>query len=366
MARERISIVVPAHNEEACLPQLYRELAQVFEGEGYDWELIVVDDGSTDGTSGVIEELAAADPRVRGVHLARNFGQQSALLAGLFASRGTVITMDADLQQPPSVIPEMLRLYEEGFQIVHGVRRDHPRTGWFKRTSSRWFYRVFSFLSRIPMEPGMLDFKLLDRQVVETILELPETDFFLRGVAAWVGFKQARLPYRSDLRRAGVTKYSTRAMVAFAMRGITSFSTFPLRLATYLGLTMTVLSLGYGATVAVRHFFWEHPQPGYASTIVLIAFLMGVQFLLIGVLGEYVGRIHVEVKRRPRFIVARRTGSRAKPTREARSEPEASFGEAAPGPDVRGRTYAGPPGLRPLSDRGPRGPAPPDQGPAGR
>lgn len=153
----------------------------------------------------------------------------------------------------------------------------------------------------------MLDFKLMDRPVVETILSMPESDFFLRGVAAWVGFKQARLPYRSDLRHAGKTKYSTRAMFAFAMRGITSFSTFPLRLATYLGLTMTLLSLGYGGSVIVRHFFWEHPQPGYASTIVLIAFLMGIQFLLIGVLGEYVGRIHVEVKRRPRYIVARQT-----------------------------------------------------------
>ena len=157
------------------------------------------------------------------------------------------------------------------------------------------------------MDPGMLDFKLMDQQVVEAILAMPESDFFLRGLAAWVGFRQARLPYQSELRHSGETKYSMRAMVAFAVRGITSFSTFPLRLATYLGLIMTFLSITYGCAVAIRHFFWEHPQPGYASTIVLIAFLMGVQFLLIGVLGEYVGRIHVEVKRRPRYIVARKT-----------------------------------------------------------
>jgi dolichol-phosphate mannosyltransferase len=315
LAKRLLSIVVPAHNEEGCLVDLHREIVRALqdEAERYRWELIIVDDGSTDRTAEVIEELAEADPRVRGVHLARNFGQQSALLAGLFASRGAVITMDADLQQPPSVLPEMLRLYEQGHQIVHGVRLDHPQIGWFKRTSSRWFYRLFSFLSRVPMEPGMLDFKLMDRQVVETILDMPETDFFLRGVAAWVGYKQARLQYQSDLRRAGETKYSTRAMVAFAMQGITSFSTFPLRLSTYLGLIMTVLSLGYGGFVTIRHFFWEHPQPGYASTVVLIAFLMGVQFLLIGVLGEYVGRIHVEVKRRPRYIVARQTGNRPLP-----------------------------------------------------
>ncbi len=318
MERELISVVVPAHNEEECLPELVRELDRALspEAERYDWELVIVDDGSNDGTSEVIESLAETDPRIRGIHLTRNFGQQSALLAGLESSRGIVVTMDADLQQPPSVIPEMLRLREKGFQIIHGVRRDHPKTGWFKRTSSRWFYRVFSFLSRIPMEPGMLDFKLMERRVVETILSMPESDFFLRGVAAWVGFKQARLPYQSDLRRAGRTKYSARAMFAYAMRGITSFSTFPLRLATYLGLTMTLLSLGYGGYVIVRHFFWEHPQPGYASTIVLIAFLMGIQFLLIGVLGEYVGRIHVEVKRRPRYIVARRTERSVEPLPE--------------------------------------------------
>lgn len=309
MGRQLLSIVVPAHNEEACLNSLYRAVAEALVGEAerYDWELVLVNDGSTDGTAEVIDELSDRDSRVRGVHLTRNFGQQSALLAGLAESKGVVVTMDADLQQPPTAIPEMLRLFEQGYQIIHGVRRDHPAIGWFKRTSSRWFYRVFSFLSRVPMEPGMLDFKLMDRQVVEVILSMPESDFFLRGLAAWVGFKQARLPYRSELRCGGETKYTTRAMVSFAMRGITSFSTFPLRLATYLGLLMTALSLGYGGYVIVRHFFWEHPQPGYASTVVLIAFLMGVQFLLIGVLGEYVGRIHVEVKRRPRYIVARRS-----------------------------------------------------------
>jgi polyisoprenyl-phosphate glycosyltransferase len=324
MARQLISIVVPAHNEEACLAALYSAVAQALEGEAerYDWELILVNDGSTDGTAGVVDTLCEADPRVRGVHLTRNFGQQSALLAGLTEARGIVVTMDADLQQPPAVIPDMLRLHEQGHQIVHGVRRDHAETAWFKRTSSHWFYRIFSFLSRIPMEPGMLDFKLMDRPVVEAILSLPESDFFLRGLAAWVGFRQARLPYQSDLRRAGETKYSTRAMAAFALRGITSFSTFPLRLATYIGLVMTAFSLGYGGYVAVRHFLWAHPQPGYASTMVLISLLMGIQFLLIGVLGEYVGRIHVEVKRRPRYIVARRSAAESRASDDDDLEPE--------------------------------------------
>ncbi|MCP4679687.1 MAG: glycosyltransferase family 2 protein [Deltaproteobacteria bacterium] len=307
-ARKLISIVVPAYNEEGCLEDLHSAVIEAFAKEPYLFEMIIVDDGSTDNTAEVIRALTDRDARVRGLHFARNFGHQSALLAGLEEARGdATVTIDADLEQPPSNIPAMLRLWESGHQIVHGVRRDHPDASWFKRNTSRWFYRVFSFLSRIQMEPGMLDFRLMDRVVVDTILSMPETDFFLRGIAAWVGFKQARLPYQAGIRRAGKTKYETPAMISFAMRGITSFSTFPLRLATYLGLLMTLLSLGYGAYVGIRHFFWEHPQPGYASTILLIAFLMGVQFLLIGLLGEYVGRIHVEVKRRPRYVVARRS-----------------------------------------------------------
>lgn len=274
----------------------------------YLFELIIVDDGSTDETAGVIESLAQQDHRVRGVHLARNFGHQAALLAGMAEAEGdAVVTIDADLEQPPAAIPHMVRLWTSGFQIVHGVRQDNPKATWFKRTTSRWFYRVFSFLSRIPMVPGMLDFRLLDRAVVDALISMPETDFFLRGLSAWVGYQQTHIPYEAGMRRFGRTKYSIPKMISFAVRGITSFSTFPLRLATYFGLVMTLVSLSYGGYVGVRHFFWEHPQPGYASTILLISFLLGIQFLLIGVLGEYVGRIHVEVKRRPRYIVARRT-----------------------------------------------------------
>ena len=308
MKKNLISIVVPAFNEETCLEELRQAVADALAPTGYTYELIIVNDGSTDRTGKVIDELSAHHSEVRGLHLARNFGHQAALLAGLSEVRGAAaITMDADLEQPPSTIPEMLELWEAGFDIVHGVRKDHPDSTWFKKTTSRWFYKVFSFLSRIPIEPGMLDFRLIDNKVIETILTMPEADFFLRGISVWVGFRQTRVPYRSGKRRHGMTKFNTPAMVSFAAKGITSFSTFPLRLATFIGLAMTFLSIGYGAYVGVRHFFWEHPQPGYASTILLIAFLMGIQFLLIGVLGEYVGRIHVEVKNRPRYIVARRT-----------------------------------------------------------
>jgi len=308
MPEKKISVVVPAYNEEGNIADLHREVARVLDGIDLDWEIIVVNDGSTDGTAQVIDQLASLDPRVRGVHLARNFGHQNALLAGIAEAGGdAVVTMDADLEQPPETIAEMIERWESGYQVVHGVRRDHPKTRLFKKVTSRWFYRVFSFLSRIPMEPGMLDFRLMDRQVVDAVLSMPETDFFLRGITAWVGYRQARVSYLSGMRRSGKTKFTTGKMFAFAVKGITSFSTFPLRLATYMGTLMTVLSLGYGAYVAVRHFFWERPQPGYASTILFIGFLMGVQFLLIGMLGEYVARIHVEVKRRPRYLVARRT-----------------------------------------------------------
>jgi len=310
MSSKLVSVVVPAFNEEGNLPLLHAELCARLDGRGHAWELVLVNDGSTDGTADAIDDLARRHPNVSGVHLARNFGHQNALLAGVSAARGdAVVTMDADLEQPPAAILEMIALWESGCQVVHGVRRDHPDTGFLKRLTSRWFYRLFSFLSRIPMEPGMLDFRLLDRQVVDAVLSMPEADFFLRGIAAWIGYKQARVPYRAGIRRLGKTKYTPGKMIGFAMRGITSFSTFPLRLSTYLGIGMTLFSLGYGGYVGVRHFFWKNPQPGYTSTILLIAFLMGVQFLLIGVLGEYVARIHVEVKRRPRYLIARRTGA---------------------------------------------------------
>jgi polyisoprenyl-phosphate glycosyltransferase len=310
MTRKLISIVVPARNEEGCLADLHAAVKTAIEAEPYDFELIIVDDGSTDGTSRVVADLAAADARVRGLHLARGFGHQAALLAGIEDSRGAaIVTIDADLEQPPSSIVPMLREWERGADIVHGVRVDHPDASWWKRTTSRSFYRVFSFLSRVPMEPGMLDFRLLDRHVADALVSMPETDFFLRGLAAWIGFRQARVRYQAGRRRAGSTKYGTRAMLGFALRGITSFSTFPLRLATYFGVAMTCLSVAFGAYVGVMHFVRHSPHTGYASTILLVSFLMGVQFMLIGVLGEYVARIHVEVKRRPRYLVARRTGS---------------------------------------------------------
>lgn len=314
-----VSIVVPARNEEGCLEPLHREICRVLDEAGEPFELIVVNDGSNDSTAEVIDRLSASDERVIGIHLARGFGHQPALLAGIQQARGdVVVTMDADLEQPPSAILEMLASWRQGFQVVHGVRRDHPQTGLFKRTTSRWFYRLFTFLSRVPMEPGMLDFRLMDRRVVDAIAELGERDFFLRGIASWIGFRQTRVPYDAGRRAAGTTKYGLRKMIAFALRGITSFSTFPLRLASYLGVMMTVLSLGYGGFVAIRHFLWARPQPGYASIIVVITLLMGIQFLLIGLLGEYVARIHVEVKRRPRFVVARKSGTRESAERAER------------------------------------------------
>ncbi|NLN62638.1 MAG: glycosyltransferase family 2 protein [Myxococcales bacterium] len=310
MPRPLLSIVVPALNEAANLPLLYEAVSAQFDGplRHCDLELIIVNDGSTDDTAAVIDEICARDSRVRGLHFARNFGHQYALLAGIEEAAGAaVITMDADLEQPPRYIAEFVRQWEAGAQVVHGVRQDHPKLPRLKKWTSRLFYRVFQYLSRIPMEPGMLDFRLLDRQVVDAVLSMTESDFFLRGIASWVGFRQVRIPYESDLRVHERTRFTYAKMFAFAMRGITSFSVFPLRLATGLGVLMTFSSLLFGAVVAIRHFFHSAPQPGYASTIALISLLMGIQFLLIGMLGEYIARIHIEVKRRPRYIVARRT-----------------------------------------------------------
>ena len=313
MSKNLISIVVPAYNEAECLSALHEQIKDVLDKEKYLWELIIVNDGSTDGTRDIIEQLVKEDARVRGLHFSRNFGHQYALLAGMEDARGdAVITIDADLQQPPHYIVDLICKWKDGFQVVHGIRQDHPKISLFKRTTSRWFYRVFSFLSSVPMEPGMLDFRLMDRQVVNAVLSMSESDFFFRGITAWIGFRQTRVEFQSDLRSAGETKYTTGKMIGFAIKGITSFSTFPLRLATYLGSFMILASFGYGVNVGLSRFLWANPQPGYTLTILLISFLMAVQFLLIGLLGEYVARIHVEVKRRPRYFVAARSENESK------------------------------------------------------
>ena len=301
-----ISIVVPAYNEESNLAVLYANVREVMDGLGDvdDWEIVIVDDGSTDATWKVIETLNAASGRVRGIRLSRNFGHQSALMAGLAAARGrAVISMDADLQHPPALLPQLVRKWQEGFQIVHAVRRDPPNVPWFKRVTSRLYYQVFTFLSGVEIEPGAADFRLLDRQVLDEILQFEEEGLFLRGIVRWVGYATASVPFDCQKRHAGTTKYGLRKMLTLGWHGVSAFSLVPLRIGIIIGLLSSTLAFISVGLAILGKWLDDSAIPGWASSVAISSFLFGVLFVFLAVLAEYVGRIAVEVRRRPRFLV---------------------------------------------------------------
>jgi dolichol-phosphate mannosyltransferase len=305
-----ISIVIPAYNEELNLAVLYANLREVLDnavGAG-DWEVVLVDDGSTDATWRLVTELGARDARVRGVRLSRNFGHQTALIAGIAAARGdAVVTMDADMQHPPSVVPQLLAEWRAGAQVVHAIRRDPPGLSPFKRTTSRLYYRLFSFLSGVEIEAGSADFCLLDRQVVDAVLQFEEEGLFLRGLVHWVGYSTASVAFTPGERHAGATKYSLRKMLSLGWHGVSSFSLVPLRIGIALGLGSSLLAfVGVGLAIAGK-WLDDDAIPGWASSVAISSFLFGVLFVFLAVLAEYVGRIAVEVRRRPRFLVRETT-----------------------------------------------------------
>jgi glycosyltransferase involved in cell wall biosynthesis len=312
-----ISIVVPAYNEEGNLGVLHRRILEVMTGAvgRDDWELVVVDDGSRDGTWRVINALGAADVRVRGIRLSRNFGHQSALMAGLAAARGqAVIMMDADLQHPPELIPQLVGKWQEGFQIVHAVRRDPPNLPWFKRATSRLYYRLFGFLSGVDIEPGAADFRLLDRQVLDEILRFEEEGLFLRGIVHWVGYETASVPFDCGERHAGSSKYSFAKMLRLGWHGVSAFSLVPLRIGIVIGLISSSIAFLGVCYAILGKWLDKEAIPGWASSVAISSFLFGVLFVFLAVLAEYVGRIAVEVRRRPRFLVRETTRSVLKST----------------------------------------------------
>jgi len=305
-----ISIVIPAYDEERNLAVLHANLREVLGAmlDADGWELVIVDDGSRDGTWAAIEALAAIDVRVRGVRLSRNFGHQAALLAGLAAARGqAVVMMDADLQHPPAVVPQLIRKWRDGYQVVHAVRRDPPTLPWLKRTTSRLYYRLFSFMSGVEIDPGSADFCLLDRQVLDEILKFEEEGLFLRGLVHWVGYATASVSFECGIRHAGASKYNWVKMLTLGWHGVSAFSLVPLRIGIGIGLlTSTVAFLGMAYAI-VGWWIDDTVVPGWASSVAISSFLFGVLFVFLAVLAEYVGRIAVEVRRRPRFLVRETT-----------------------------------------------------------
>lgn len=304
-----LSIVCPMYNEEEALAAFFARLLPVLEATGDPFEIVCVNDGSRDETLACLQAFRKNDSRIKVLNLSRNFGKEAALTCGIdHAGGAAVIPIDADLQDPPELIPEMLTLWRQGFDVVLAQRADRSADDLFKRKTAEWFYRLHNAISDVPIPPNVGDFRLMDRRVVEALKTLPERRRFMKGLFAWVGFRQAVIPYCREKRRAGHSKFSGWRLWNFALEGLTSFSTMPLRVWSYLGLFIALLSFLYGAFIVGRVLFLGRDMPGYASLITVVLFLGGVQLIGLGVLGEYLGRIYNETKGRPVYILRDRNG----------------------------------------------------------
>jgi dolichol-phosphate mannosyltransferase len=299
-----VSVVAPVYNEDALLDAFYARVCAAL--EGLEFELVVVDDGSSDGTPLCLERLADADPRVRVVTLSRNFGHQTALTAGLDHARGdAVVMLDSDLQDPPELIGTMLDHWRAGCDVVYAVRETRAGESRFKLTTARWFYSLFGALAQVRLAPNSGDFRLLDRRALDALLSMRERNRFLRGMTVWVGYTQAAVSYQRDPRHAGETKYSFTRMLRFSADAVLSFSDRPLQLATLLGFLISVLAFVAIPVVVVLRLL-GHYLPGFGAITIVVLLLGGIQLIAIGIIGEYVGRIYDEVKGRPLYLVRAR------------------------------------------------------------
>ncbi|MDT7602799.1 MAG: polyisoprenyl-phosphate glycosyltransferase [Acidobacteriota bacterium] len=305
-----VSVVVPCYDEADVLGETHAALAAVFARlEGIDAEIIYVNDGSHDETLSRLRELQAADARARVVSLSRNFGHQIAVSAGLDHAAGDcVVVIDADLQDPPDVIAEMVALWREGYQVVYGVRAEREGESAFKLWTAKFFYRLINRLSHVEMPLDAGDFRLMDRRVVDVLLSMPERDRYLRGMVSWIGFRQAAVLYRRAARRAGESKYPLAKMIRFATDGLLSFSQTPLRLAIWTGFASIAFAFGGIVWALIVRLYTNDWVRGWASIFTAVLFIGGVQLITLGIIGEYIGRIYAEVKRRPLYVVAERLG----------------------------------------------------------
>jgi dolichol-phosphate mannosyltransferase len=298
------SIVAPIYNELNNLSELYRRVADVMDAAGEPWELLLVDDGSTDGSTAKIRELAAQDHRVRPVIFARNFGHQIAITAGWDYARGdAIVIIDADLQDPPEAILDLIKKWKEGYEVVYAVRAERAGETWFKRITSALFYRIIYRITdvKIPIDTG--DFRLMDRKVVDVLKQMRERHRFPRGMSAWVGFRQIGVEYKRAARFSGETKYPFRKMLLLALNAITSFSYFPLQVATFFGFFSAALAILAIPVVVYLRMTGSQAFFGQATTLIAVLFLGGVQLISLGILGEYIGRLYDEAKGRPLYIV---------------------------------------------------------------
>ena len=304
--KKKVSIIIPAFNEEGNIHPIYSALSSIF-NKRYNYEIIFIDDGSIDKTLKKIEQLSSKDKRVKYLSFSRNFGHQNALRAGLASAKGDcAISLDADLRHPVSLIPKMLEKWEQGYEIVKSLRQDNIGISWWKRITALAFYKILRFVARVPIEMGSADFRLLDRIVIDNLHKFTEHDLFLRGMLDTLGFRKYALHYDVQERHSGQTKYSLFRMINFALSGITSLSIQPLRISALFGFFCFVLTMLYTLYVLYVHFYTEETISAWTSMILVLLFTTGLQMILLGIIGEYLGRLFLEAKNRPSYIIQKK------------------------------------------------------------
>jgi polyisoprenyl-phosphate glycosyltransferase len=305
LGSRRLSIVVPVYNEEEAIGEFHRRLEAVLKSMNGASEVVYIDDGSTDATLNLLRDLRRTDPRIGILVLSRNFGKEIALTAGIDHARGdAVIVIDADLQDPPELIPRLVEEWQRGFDVVYAMRTSRHGESLVRRAAAYAFYRLIQRVSRVKIPEDTGDFRLLSRRAVEALRKIREQHRFMKGLFAWIGYPQIAVPYQRDPRFGGETKWSLWQLWNFALEGITSFTTIPLKVATYLGLAIAAAAFGYAIVIVLKTLLYGDPVPGYPSLMAVVLFLGGIQLMFIGVIGEYLGRVFDETKARPLYFVA--------------------------------------------------------------
>lgn len=307
---KKVTILIPCYNEEASLPALYEALHGLMEqNTGYEWEVLMVNDGSRDRTIDLIKQLRAKDSRICYIDLSRNFGKENAMLAGFdYATGDAVVIMDADLQHPPSVIPEMLKKWEEGYDDVYGRRLTRGKESWLRKKLSMTYYSILQKTTRVEILQNVGDFRLLDRKCIEELKKLRETERYTKGMYCWIGFKKTAVDFETQDRVAGESSMSFKALISLAIDGITSFTTAPLRMSAVVGFVVSIVAFIYMCFVLFKTIFIGEDVQGYPTLVILILFIGGVQLISLGIIGEYLGKIFNETKNRPVYVIGEKQG----------------------------------------------------------
>lgn len=303
--KKLVSILVPCYNEEASLPQMYEEIRSLMESTtDYDWELFLINDGSCDNTIDIIKELYEKDSRISYIDLSRNFGKEKAMLAGFdYVNGDCMVIMDADLQDPPSLIPEMLNYWNEGYDDVYAKRNSRGKESWLRKKLSILFYTILDHSARYEILRNVGDFRLLDRKCINALKQLRESERYTKGLFCWIGYKKKEILFDRGNRVAGQSKWNYHALFNLAIEGITSFTTAPLRIATFVGLVVAIWALGYIGWIIAKVILWGEPVQGYPSIMTVMLFLGATQLIAVGILGEYIARIFNEAKGRPTYLI---------------------------------------------------------------